>query len=100
MLVQSGFNVCSTYKKRGSIFTAFEWVLIFGFYYKSLLATSSADGTAKIWRTVDFSLQIECKDNNQKWVWDLAFTNDSQYLFTGRSAPFKVSFYQLEPETR
>jgi len=49
------------------------------------LATSSADGTAKIWRTIDFSLVTECKDNQQRWVWDLAFTCDSRYLFTASS---------------
>jgi target of rapamycin complex subunit LST8 len=51
----------------------------------TLLATSSADGMAKIWRTIDYSLNIECKDVNQKWVWDMAFTNDSDYLFTASS---------------
>lgn len=50
----------------------------------TLLATSSADKTAKVWRTIDFGLNVECKHSNQKWVWDLAFTNDSQYLFTGK----------------
>ena len=52
------------------------------------MATSSADGTAKIWRTVDFSLATECKDSkatNSKWIWDLAFTCDSKYLFTAQS---------------
>lgn len=55
----------------------------------TLLATSSADGTAKIWRTIDMSLQSECKDprdpNPQYWCWDLAFTCDSRYLFTASS---------------
>ena len=50
-----------------------------------LLATSSADGTAKIFRTSDFSLHTECRDNTQRWVWDLAFTSDSQFLFTASS---------------
>ena len=57
--------------------------MLFSLLILRLLATSSADGTAKIWRTIDFSLLLECKDDHQKWVWDLAFTNDSQYLFTG-----------------
>ena len=48
----------------------------------TLLATSSADGTAKIWRTIDMSLLAECKDNANYWVWDMAFTCDSSYLFT------------------
>jgi len=48
----------------------------------TLLATTSADGSAKIWRTADFSCQCELKDNHQSWVWDCAFTSDSQYLIT------------------
>ena len=48
----------------------------------TLLATSSADGTAKIWTTVDLKLVSECKDNMPRWVWDMAFTCDSEYLFT------------------
>lgn len=73
----------------------------------TLLATSSADRTAKIWRTADLlplakvnsdgklkevwqtsetiSPLIELKDNNQRWVWDLAFSADSQYLITASS---------------
>lgn len=53
--------------------------------YLSLLATSSADGTAKVWTTVNFDLVKEYKDpaiTNMNWVWDLAFTCDSKYLFT------------------
>lgn len=50
----------------------------------SLLATTSADGTAKIWRTSDFSCQYELKhDRLQNWVWDCAFTSDSVFLITG-----------------
>ena len=50
----------------------------------SLLATTSADGTAKIWRTSDFACQYELKhDKLQNWVWDCAFTSDSLYLVTG-----------------
>ena len=49
-----------------------------------LLATTSADGTAKIWRTSDFNCQYELKhDRLQNWVWDCAFTSDSLYLVTG-----------------
>ncbi|CAF1656626.1 unnamed protein product, partial [Adineta ricciae] len=47
----------------------------------TLLATTSADGTAKIWRTSDFNCQYELKhDRLQNWVWDCAFTSDSLYL--------------------
>ena len=71
------------------ILSLFFLILIKFFQIKfvifSLLATSSADGTAKIWRTIDFSLLTECKDTNQRWVWDLAFTCDSKYLFTASS---------------
>jgi len=50
----------------------------------SLLATTSADGTAKIWRTSDFACQYELKhDRLQNWVWDCAFTSDSLFLVTG-----------------
>lgn len=48
-----------------------------------LLATSSADQTACVWNTNDFSLKQEFKNDNQKWVWNTAFTNDSEYLLTG-----------------
>jgi G protein beta subunit-like protein len=76
----------------------------------TLLATTSADQTAKIWRTADLlplSERLENETNggsvlnsnwplaenlsplallttmNQKWVWDVAFSNDSQYVITG-----------------
>lgn len=49
----------------------------------TFLATTSADGTAKIWRTSDFVCQYELKhDKLQNWVWDCAFTSDSRYLVT------------------
>ncbi|XP_074595170.1 MTOR associated protein, LST8 [Brevipalpus obovatus] len=77
----------------------------------TLLATSSADTSAKIWRTADLlplskldhdecngnssgqlwqtsdtiSSLIELRDANQRWVWDLAFSADSQYLVTASS---------------
>jgi len=50
-----------------------------------LLVTTSADHTARIWSTQDFSLLQELKTPAQRWVWDAAFTSDSQYLFTGSS---------------
>ena len=53
------------------------------FFFLSLLATTSADGTCKIWSTVDFSLQNTLKRSTDKWVWDCAFSCDSQYIFTG-----------------
>lgn len=49
-----------------------------------LLVTSSADQTACIWKTSDFSLKQELKDEHQRWVWDTAFSNDSEHLLTGK----------------
>lgn len=51
----------------------------------TLLATTSADMTTRIWKTVDFTQVMELKDNNQRWVWDCAFTVDSQYIITASS---------------
>ncbi|CAH1794585.1 unnamed protein product, partial [Owenia fusiformis] len=51
----------------------------------TLLATTSADGTVRIWRTADFSLMTELKDNHQRWVWDCDFSSDSQYIITASS---------------
>lgn len=48
-----------------------------------LLATTSADQTAKIWRTADLTLMTELKETAQRWVWDCAFSGDSQYIITG-----------------
>lgn len=45
------------------------------------LATSSADSTVKIWKTRDMSLLKTLKaDNTQRWVWDVSFSGDSEYL--------------------
>ena len=49
-----------------------------------LLATTSADCTVQIWRTADFSRMTELKENSQRWVWDCAFSSDSQYIITGK----------------
>lgn len=51
----------------------------------TLLATTSGDGTAKIWRTIDQTELMELKDKNQRWVWDCAFSEDSQYIMTASS---------------
>jgi len=51
----------------------------------SLLVTTSADHTAKLWRTSDFTLVQEVTCPDQRWVWDAAFTADSQYLITASS---------------
>ncbi|XP_060068639.1 target of rapamycin complex subunit lst8-like [Ylistrum balloti] len=51
----------------------------------TLLATTSADHTAKIWRTADRTLMTELRDNTQRWVWDCAFSGDSQYIITASS---------------
>lgn len=70
----------------------------------TLLVTTSADQTAKVWRTADLLPLVETdgttealswpcsenlspfvalKDSSQRWVWDVAFSNDSQYCITG-----------------
>lgn len=49
-----------------------------------LLITTSADQTAKIWETQDYNMQQELTQVNQRWVWDAAWSADSQYVFTGR----------------
>lgn len=49
-----------------------------------LLVTTSADQTARVWKTADFSLVQELKTEAQRWVWDLAFSADSQYILTGK----------------
>ena len=51
----------------------------------SVLITSSADQTCKLWRTSDYSMISELIVENQRWVWDVAFSADSQYLFTASS---------------
>lgn len=51
----------------------------------TLLATTSGDGTAKIWRTSDQTELMELKDKNQRWVWDCSFSEDSQYIITASS---------------
>jgi len=50
-----------------------------------LLVTTSADKTAKVWRTGDFSLAQELSAEGQRWVWSAAFTADSEYLVTASS---------------
>jgi len=51
----------------------------------SILATSSADQSTKIWRTSDWSLDCTLHAPNQQWVWDIAFSADSQYLIAATS---------------
>lgn len=49
----------------------------------TLLVTTSADQTARIFKTADFSLLQELKSEEQRWVWAAAFSVDSQYILTG-----------------
>jgi G protein beta subunit-like protein len=56
------------------------------------LATTSADQTAKLWKTSDFSLHSTLQTENQRWVWDIAFSADSQYAITGLILEFIVVF--------
>ncbi|KAF6018013.1 hypothetical protein EB796_023694 [Bugula neritina] len=57
----------------------------------TLLATTSADATIRIWKTIDFSMMAELSlgaENTQRWVWDCAFSDDSQYIISGSSDNF------------
>jgi len=51
----------------------------------TLLVTTSADSTAKIWKMSDFSLVRELHDAKQRWVWDVAFSSNSDYVITASS---------------
>jgi len=46
-----------------------------------MLATTSADHTAKIWNLEDFTL-IKTLVGHQRWVWDCTFSANSTYLIT------------------
>lgn len=52
---------------------------------RRLLVTTSADQTARVWRTTDFSEVQVLQHEAKRWVWDAAFSADSQYIFTGRN---------------
>ncbi|XP_067935101.1 target of rapamycin complex subunit lst8-like [Watersipora subatra] len=57
----------------------------------TLLATTSADGTIRIWKTIDFSKVAELSlgaENSKLWVWDCAFSDDSTYIISGSSDNF------------
>jgi G protein beta subunit-like protein len=49
-----------------------------------LVATASADHTAKIFRASDMS-RLKTLAKHQRWVWDLQFSADSSYLVTASS---------------
>lgn len=50
------------------------------------LVTTSADHHAQIWSTSNnFKLCKTLTHENQRWVWDAAFSADSQYVFTASS---------------
>ncbi|KAG7156945.1 Target of rapamycin complex subunit lst8-like [Homarus americanus] len=51
----------------------------------TMMVTTSADHTARIWKTADFSQMTELSDSSQRWVWDVAFSADSQHIITGSS---------------
>lgn len=51
----------------------------------TLLVTTSADQTARVWRTTDFSEVQVLQHDAKRWVWDAAFSADSQYIFTASS---------------
>ncbi|KAF9341836.1 TOR complex subunit lst8 [Linnemannia elongata] len=50
------------------------------------LATCSADSTVKIWKTDNYSFELETTlVGHERWVWDCAFSADSEYLVTASS---------------
>jgi len=51
----------------------------------SLLATTSADGTVKLWSTEDLTLYKLLQDPSKRWVWDCTFSEDSHYCITASS---------------
>ncbi|KAI8888530.1 WD40 repeat-like protein [Backusella circina FSU 941] len=54
-------------------------------YINSLLATCSADKTAKIWNAEKNFEPLLTLEGHQRWVWDCAFSADSAYLVTASS---------------
>lgn len=50
-----------------------------------MVATTSADQTTRLWRTSDLGLITELAVPHQRWVWDVAFSADSQYVLTACS---------------
>lgn len=57
-----------------------------------MLVTTSGDCSAKVWRTSDWTLLRELRNDTQRWVWDAAFSIDSRYLFTGQFVRLLYSF--------
>jgi hypothetical protein len=68
------------------------------FLFCSLLVTTSADQTARIWKTSDFTLLQELKHEAQRWVWDAAFSADSQYILTGNFASYIILIFGKGPQ--
>ena len=51
---------------------------------EKVFVTTSADSTAKLWNFSDFTHRTTLTEETQKkWIWDAAFTSDSQYVVTG-----------------
>jgi WD40 repeat protein len=49
-----------------------------------LFATASADSSSKLWDWESAELNAHLVDRNQtRWIWDVAFTPDSQWVCTG-----------------
>jgi len=48
------------------------------------LATTSADSTAKLWSTTNWTLD-KVLEGHKEWVWDCCYSADSNYLLTGGS---------------
>lgn len=47
------------------------------------LVTCAGDSTAKLWKVPDFTLYRTFDIESESWVWDAAFSADSQRIFTG-----------------
>ncbi|KAL1497225.1 hypothetical protein ABEB36_008221 [Hypothenemus hampei] len=54
----------------------------------SMLITTSADQTARIWESDEYTLKQELTRDGQRWVWDGAWCADSSYVFTASSDSF------------
>lgn len=50
----------------------------------SCFVTTSADSTAKLWDFGNYNLRhVLSSPDQKKWIWDAAFTPDSQFVLTG-----------------
>uniref|UniRef100_A0A5S6QLU0 Target of rapamycin complex subunit lst8 n=1 Tax=Trichuris muris TaxID=70415 RepID=A0A5S6QLU0_TRIMR len=76
---------------RGMLYTwsLASGLVIPGVSHSTLMVTTSADQKAKVWKTSDYSEVAVLTVPSQRWVWDCAFTLDSQFIFTCSSDNFR-----------